>query len=139
MFDEIPKLKYGKIGADWDRLQHKWYDVIINNKSYPLMVNKYGNFVDKYSKEEVFVRNNYSKMHHYDKISKSFNFCIFKWQYKDGDRLVKIEKKMLDVLMESLPDSEEDIIVNCKLPNKIPKHGNGASMNKQIQTMKSAT
>ena len=75
MFDEIPKLKYGKIGADWDRLQHKWYNVIINNKSYPLMVNKYGNFVDKYSKEEVFVRNNYMAKK-YGKLDKSWKETI---------------------------------------------------------------
>ena len=109
-YDEIRK---------WVRLQYEWHKVIINGKQYPLMVNKYGNFVDKHSKELVFARNDCSKMCYYNKTGKSFNFCIFKWQYNNGDRLVKIEKKMLDVLVESLPYSEEDIISNCKLPNKI--------------------
>ena len=100
----------------WAKLQYKWYDVVIDGKQYPIMVNKYGNFVDKYSKEPVFVRNNYAKMRYYDNVGKSFDYCLFKWQYNNGDRLVKIEKKMLDVLKESIPYTEEEILKNCKLP-----------------------
>ncbi|MEG1563782.1 MAG: hypothetical protein RR313_11290 [Anaerovoracaceae bacterium] len=104
-YDEIRK---------WTKLQYKWYDVIIDKKRYPLMVNECGDFVDRYSKEPVFVRNNYTRYH--AKTGKSFGYCLFKWQYNDGDRLVKIEKKMLDVLKESLPHTEEEILKNCKLP-----------------------
>jgi hypothetical protein len=99
----------------WCKLQYKWYDVIIDGKKYPYMVNKQGNFVEKYSKEPIYPRCNYCMMRYYNKVGKSFNICLFKLNFKDGDRLIKIERKMIDILKESLPYSETKIKELCKI------------------------
>ena len=101
---------------DWCDLQHKWYDVIIGGKNYPYMVNKFGNFVNKRTKTVVYLRHNIHKLKEVNGQHKFFEICLFKLEYHDGNRLVKIEKKMFDVLRESLYDqSDEEIIKNCKL------------------------
>jgi len=41
--------------------------------------------------------------------------CLFKLSYKENGRLIKIQRKMIDVLKESLPHSESEIRVNCKI------------------------
>lgn len=101
----------------WCKLQYKWHDVIIDGTKYPYMVDYKGDFVNKYSKEPICgMRHNKCKMKKVNGKYKSFQLCIFKMAYKDGDNLVKIERKMLDVLRESLPDyTNEEIIKNCKL------------------------
>lgn len=103
----------------WCKLQHRWYDVIIDGKKYPYMVNKNGNFVHKHSKEPIYPRKNVCKWKYKSrgKTDKSFDLCFFNLEYIDGNRLIKIERKMSDVLAESLPLSKEEIIKNCKLPN----------------------
>jgi len=101
----------------WCKLQYEWFDVIIDNIKYPLMVNKKGDFVEKYTKEPVYgIRHNYCIMRYYKQTGKSFDLCLFKWQYKDNTgRLIKIERKMIDVLKESLPYAEDEIKNNCKI------------------------
>lgn len=102
----------------WCRLQHKWYDVYIDGKNYPYMVNKKGEFIHKDSKKPIFhVRRNYGigKYKYKGKTNNKFKLCIFKLKYNNGDRLVKVERNMLDVLKESLPYSEDEIIKNCDL------------------------
>lgn len=97
----------------WIKMQYKWYPVIIDGKRYPLMVNENGDFVKRETKEPVYPRENICK--HKKKIDKYFELCFFKYKYNDGCRLVKIERKMIDVLKESLPFSENEIIEKCKL------------------------
>lgn len=100
----------------WCKLQYQWHDMVIDGTKYPYMVNERGDFVHKYTKEPVYVRNNVLKIKYRNGERKQFPLCLFKLQYKDGDRLVKIERKMLDVLREALPDyTDEEIIKNCKL------------------------
>lgn len=100
----------------WCNLQHKWYGVVIGGKNYPYMVNKFGDFVDAFTKESVYVRHNIGKMKKIGEEYRTFNICLFKLKYHDGDRIVKIEKNMFDVLRESLTDlTDEEIIKNCKL------------------------
>jgi hypothetical protein len=87
-YDEIEK---------WAKLQYKWYNVIINGKEYPYMVNKNGDFVDKYSKEPIYARCNRCNMKYYDRFGKTFYSCLFELNYKENGRLIKIERKMIDV------------------------------------------
>lgn len=99
----------------WCKLQYKWYDVIIDGKKYPYMVNKKGNFVHKYSKEPIYPRTNKCIWRFQKDTGKSFDLCLFELKYNNGNRLIKIQRKMMDVLKESLPFSEEDIKHNCKI------------------------
>jgi len=100
---------------DWCLLQHTWYDVIISGKKYPYMVNKFGDFVHRETKKPISVRHNKCIWRYKKKCDKTFDLCLFKLEYKEGDRLIKLERKMLDVLKESLPFSIEEIKRNCKL------------------------
>lgn len=97
----------------WAKLQYKWYPVVISGKQYSLMVNKKGDFVKRESKEPVYPRRNIYKISR----NKRFKLCLFEYQYKDGDGLIKIQRKMIDVLKESLPFTENEIIENCRLYN----------------------
>jgi hypothetical protein len=99
----------------WCKLQYRWYDAIIDGIKYPYMVNKRGDFIHKDSKERIYPRNNICKVKYFDKIKKSFDMCLFKLSYKENGRLIKIQRKMIDVLKESLPHSESEIRVNCKI------------------------
>ena len=101
----------------WVKMQHKWYNVTINGVKYPYMVNKYGLFVHKYTKEPVYLRRSFVRYFKRKNGEKNkFPICIFYLEYKDENRLIKIERNMLEVLRESLPDySDEEIIANCNL------------------------
>lgn len=101
----------------WCELQYKWHDLIISGIKYPYMVNYKGDFVDKYTKERQYgVRHNICKMEKVDDGYKDFPLCLFKLEYHNGDRLIKIERKMIDVLRESLSGyTDEQIISNCGL------------------------
>lgn len=102
---------------EWCKLQYKWYDVVIDGFKYPFMVNKKGNFVDKYSKEPIHTRHNKTigRFKWGGKTDKHFDLCLFELKYKDRDKLVKVERRMIDVLKESLPFDEEYIKLKCKI------------------------
>lgn len=101
----------------WCKLQYKWYDVYIDGVRYPYMVNKKGDFVNKESNTPIYTRINRSvyKYKWSGKTDKCFDLCLFELKHKDGDKLVKIQRKMIDVLKESLPFSEEEIRTNCNI------------------------
>lgn len=106
--------KYDEI-EEWCNLQYIWYPVIINNKKIPLMVNKKGDFVERESKKRIYVRENRLRYIN-GNTYKEFKQCLFKYSYIDNNRKVKIERKLLDVLIDSLTDyTIEQIISNCKL------------------------
>lgn len=97
---------------DWCKLQYKWYNVIVDGKKIPFMMNEYGDMVEKESKQRVHPRHNICK-----KVNGKYKtYTYFKYEYKDDDgRLIKIEANYLDVLKASLPFSEEEIKEKCKL------------------------
>ena len=102
---------------NWCKLQYRWYDVVIDGVKYPYMVNYKGDFVKKNSKEPAYgLRHNILIHKKINDEHKSFPLCLFKLKYKDGDRLVKIERNMIDILRKSLVGyTDEEIIQNCKL------------------------
>lgn len=85
----------------WCRLQYKWYDVYCNGIKLDLMVNKNGEFVNKYTKERVFVKDSICKK--YKNCDKVFKIKLFKYEYKKGNRAIKYENSLYNVLRESLP------------------------------------
>lgn len=97
---------------EWCNLQHKWYDVVIGGKKYPYLVNIRGNFIEKYTKKAIHPRKNILIWRYKDK---SFNLQLFDFKYVENGRLIRIQRKLMEVLKESLPFSEEDIKLNCKL------------------------
>ena len=97
----------------WCKLQHKWYDVIANGKKIPFMMNKYGETVDKFTKERVYSRLNLTR----NVKGKWKSYSYFKLNYKDGNRTVKIEANFLETLKATLPYSVEDIVKNCEIRN----------------------
>lgn len=96
---------------EWCKLQYTWYNVLVHGKEIPFMMNKYGHMVEKESKKRVWARTNRSK-----KINgeyKEYNY--FKFEYKNNDRLIKIEANYLEVLKNTLPFTEKEIKINCKV------------------------
>ena len=101
-YDEVEK---------WSKLQYTWYDVIVNGKKIPYMMNKYGGMVEKESKKYVYPRYNKAK-----KVKGEWKeYHYFKFNYKEDGRLVKIESNYLEVLKNTLPFSEEEIRKYCKI------------------------
>jgi len=96
---------------EWSKLQYKWYPVVIDGERYPFMVNKYGDFARRENKERIYLRKNIVKYVR----DKRFKLCLFEFEYNNGVRLLKIQRKLMDVLKESLPFEEKEIIENCKL------------------------
>lgn len=97
---------------EWAKLQYEWYDVTINGKQIPFMMNKYGDMIERETKKRVFPRRNVCK-----KVNGKYkNYTFFKFQYKDkGNRLIKIDANYLETLKSTLPFSEEEIKEKCKL------------------------
>lgn len=97
---------------EWCKLQHKWYDVIVNNNTIPFMMNKYGEMVEKESKKRVYPRRNIAR-----KVNGKYKeYTYFRFSYRNGDRLIKVESSYLDVLKNTLPYQEKEIKINCKIP-----------------------
>ena len=98
---------------EWCELQYKWYDVIVNGKKIPYMMNKNGEMAEKETKKRVYPRNNVVQ-----KINGRYKtYVYFKFRYKENDRLIRIEANYLETLKATLPYSEEEIRANCGLPS----------------------
>lgn len=96
---------------EWCKLQYKWYPVIVNNQHIPYMMNEYGDMVEKETKKRVFPRENRMK-----KVKGNYRtYTYFRFKYKDGDRHVRIDANYLETLKTTLPFSEEEIRIKCKL------------------------
>lgn len=94
---------------EWSKLQYEWYDVTVNGKKIPYMMNKYGDMVEKESKKRVYERENRCK-----KVNGKYkNYTYFKFSYKENGTLIKIESNYLEVLKNTLPFTEEEIKINC--------------------------
>lgn len=97
---------------EWCNLRYDWYDVIINGKKIPYIMNKKGDMIEKETKKRVYPRHNVMKRVN-DKYK---NYTYFKLKYKDNnDRLIKIEANYLEVLKATLLFTEEEIKEKCKL------------------------
>lgn len=99
--------KYYDIDA-WVKMQYTWYPVMIDGKVFELlMVNEKGHFADKWTKKRVYPM---EKRHRYfKKADKRFLIHLFKHEYNDGKRLVKIERRLDEVYRESLPLMEDEL------------------------------
>jgi hypothetical protein len=109
------KLYSYKEVEDWCKLQYKWYNVIVNGKPIPYMMNEYGDMVEKETKQRVFPRENRMK-----KVKDKYKiYHYFKFKYKDDTgKLIKIEANYLETLKATLPFSEEEIKEKCKLTSE---------------------
>lgn len=96
----------------WCKLQYEWYDVVVHGKKIPFMMNKYGDMVDKWTKESVYARHNAISTVN----GKWKSYTYFKFNYKENGNTIKIEANYSEVLNATLPYSDEEIRVNCKLP-----------------------
>lgn len=92
----------------WANMQYTWYPVMIDGKVFePLMVNEKGHFAERTTKKRVYPREN--RYRHFKKADKRFVLRLFKYSYKDGKRLVKIERKLDEVYRDSLPLMEDEL------------------------------
>ncbi len=97
---------------EWCKLQHAWFDVIVNGKKIPYMMNKYGEMVEKESKKRVYPRHNVMR-----RVNGRYKEQVyFRFSYKDNGSLIKIDANYLETLKRTLPFTEEEIITNCKIP-----------------------
>lgn len=97
---------------EWCNLQYIWYDVIVNGTQIPYMMNKFGDMVEKESKIRVYPRRNIIW-----RINGTFKtYVFFRFSYKNNGKLVKIDANYLDTLKSTLPFTEEEIKINCKIP-----------------------
>jgi len=94
------------------KMDYEWYQVKVGCKKIPFMMNKYGNMVDMWTKEMVYPRHNVCKI-----INGDFKeIHYFKFEYKDeNNNLIKLHYNYLQVLKDTLPQPEGDIIRNCNL------------------------
>ena len=86
----------------WCKLQYNWYPLIYHGKTLPFLMNYKGDIIDEVTKEQNFARYNYMKI----KKTKTFKLCLFKFQYKENDRLIKLEDSYDNIVKETLPDEE---------------------------------
>lgn len=95
----------------WCKLQYKWYDVIVNGNKIPFMMNKYGDMVEKENKKYVYSRCNHAK-----KVNGQWReYHYFRFEYIDNGKLIKIDSNYMEVLRNTLPFTEEEIKINCKI------------------------
>jgi hypothetical protein len=97
---------------EWCNLQYDWYDVIVNGKFIPYLMNKKGDMIEKESKKRVYPR--YNVIKNVNGKYKEYTYFKFKYIDKDG-KLIRIEANYLNTLKATLPFSEEEIKKNCKL------------------------
>ncbi|MFK3936607.1 hypothetical protein ACI2JA_03705 [Alkalihalobacillus sp. NPDC078783] len=102
--------KYDEV-EEWCKLKYKWYPVIVHGKKIPYMMNKHGDMVDVWNKKRVSSRYNYIKYIN----GQAKRSTYFKFQYNNGNRLIKLEADYLEVLKETLPHPIDKIKKNCKL------------------------
>ena len=86
----------------WGKLQHKWFRLMFHGKKLPFMMNHKGEIIDYLSNERKFALHNYIII----KKTKDFKLRLFKLQYKDNDRLIKLEDSYDNVVKETLPNEE---------------------------------
>lgn len=98
---------------EWCKLQHKWYDVVVNGKKIPYMMNKFGEMVERESKKRVYPRQNVTW--HINGMYKQLIY--FRFSYKENGRLIKIDANYLETLKNTLPYTEQEIIKYCKINN----------------------
>lgn len=87
----------------WCKLQYNWHPLIFHGKQLPFLMNYKGNIIDAITKEPK-----YSVMHNYIKVKKTrdFKLRLFKLQYKENGRLVKLEDSYDNIVKETLPIEE---------------------------------
>lgn len=96
---------------EWAKLQYDWYDVVVNGKQIPYMMNEYGEMIEKDSKKRVFSRDNICR-----KVNGKYKtYTYFRLKYKENGRLVKIEASYLETLKSTLPFTEQEIREKCGL------------------------
>jgi len=86
----------------WAKLQYSWYPLIFHGRELPFLMNYKGNIIDAITKERKFALNNYMKI----KKTRTFMLKLFKLQYRDNDRLIKLEDNYTNVVRETLPCNE---------------------------------
>ena len=100
--------EYYEIEA-WVKTQYTWYPVMVDGKVFePLMVNEKGHFAEKYTKKIVYPREN--RYRRFKKANRSFTLHLFKYQYSDGKRLVKVERSLEKIYRDSLPLMEDELV-----------------------------
>lgn len=93
---------------EWAKIQYTWYPVMIDGKVFEqLMVNEKGHFVEKLTKKRIHAK--YTRCKWNKKANKSHATYMFKYEYNNGTRLVKIERRLDEVYKESLPLLESEV------------------------------
>lgn len=99
--------EYYEIEA-WANMQYTWFPVIIGGKVFePLMVNEKGHFAERTTKKVVYATENTGRF--FEKVEKRFEIRSFKYKYNDGNRLIRVERKLSDIYRESLPITDEEL------------------------------
>lgn len=94
--------KYDDVKAYVD-MQYDWYQVKINGKNLPLLVNINGNFIRSDTLERVYCRRNLCKVKSLpDGNTKHFDLKLFKCSYMKNGRKITVEANFNKVLEESI-------------------------------------
>jgi hypothetical protein len=86
----------------WCKLQYNWYPLIFHGKQLPFLMNYKGHIVNAVTMEYKYAQHNLCKI----KKNKWFELKLFKLQYKENDRLIKLEDNYINVVKETLPNEE---------------------------------
>lgn len=90
----------------WCNLQYNWYPLIYHGKQLPYLMNYKGDIIDEFTLERKFADLNLCKIKKVKGEIKTFELRLFKLEYKENNRLIKLEDKYDNVVKETLPDEE---------------------------------
>ena len=86
----------------WAKLQCDWFPLIFHGRQLPFLMNCKGDIIDVITKERKYALHNYIKV----KKTKYFKLKLFKLEYRDNNRLIKLEDSYDNIVKETLPSKE---------------------------------
>lgn len=94
---------------EWCDLQHTWYNVIVNGKTIPFMMNRFGDMVEKETKKRVYAKHTVTR-----KVKGEHRtYMYFRFDYMENGQCIKIDAHYFNTLRDTLPFTEDEIRNTC--------------------------
>lgn len=90
----------------WCKLQHSWYPLIFHGKQLPFLMNYRGDIIDTITKKSKYALLNICKIRNTKMGKRNFDLKLFRFEYKENGRLIKLEDKYENIVKETLPSKE---------------------------------
>lgn len=94
---------------EWCNLQHTWYNVIVNGKTIPFMMNRFGDMVEKETKKRVYAKHTVTR-----KVKGEYRtYMYFRFDYMENGQCIKIDAHYFNTLRDTLPFTDDEIRSTC--------------------------